>query len=66
MATSSGLGSQYYILISGRWFRGESLQGPWGFVAGSELPPDFAKIPLDNPKSTVLASVPGTPQAKRH
>src|SRR5208283_618771 len=24
----------------------------------------FAKIPLDNPKSTVLASVPGTPQAK--
>ena len=58
------LGAQYYILISGRWFRGASLQGPWTFVSGSELPPDFAKIPLDNPKSTVLASVPGTPQAK--
>jgi hypothetical protein len=57
-------GSQYYILISGRWFSGASLQGPWSFVAGSDLPPDFAKIPLDNPKSTVLASVPGTPQAK--
>ena len=28
-----------------------------------EMPPDFAKIPLDSPKSTVLASVPGTPQA---
>ena len=58
------LDAQYYILISGRWFSGASLQGPWTFVAGSNLPSDFAKIPLDNPKSTVLASVPGTPQAK--
>ena len=58
------LDTQYYILISGRWFSGASLQGPWTFVAGTNLPPDFAKIPLDNPKSTVLASVPGTPQAK--
>jgi hypothetical protein len=58
------LAGEYYILISGRWFRGDSLQGPWMFVSGSELPADFAKTPLDNPKSTVLASVPGTPQAK--
>ena len=58
------LGGQYYILISGRWFKGASLDGPWSFVSGDELPPDFAKIPLDSPKSTVLASVPGTPQAK--
>jgi hypothetical protein len=60
---------QYYILISGRWFRSASLsggipEGPWTFVDGNELPPDFAKIPLDSPKSTVLASVPGTPQAQ--
>ena len=58
------LSSQYYILISGRWFSGPSLNGPWTFVAGSDLPPDFAKIPLADPKSTVLASVPGTPQAQ--
>ena len=58
------LGGQYYILISGRWFKGASLDGPWSFVSGDELPPDFAKIPLDSPKSTVLASVPETPQAK--
>ncbi len=57
-------GGQFYILISGRWFQGASLDGPWTFVNGDDLPPDFAKIPLDNPKSTVLASVPGTPQAK--
>ncbi len=28
------------------------------------MPPDFAKIPVDSPKATVLASVPGTPQAQ--
>ena len=58
------LDGQYYILISGRWFKGASLDGPWIFEDGKDLPPDFAKIPLDNPKSTVLASVPGTPQSK--
>lgn len=54
----------YYILISGRWFKGASLDGPWIFVNGSELPKDFAKVPIDAPKATVLASVPGTPQSK--
>ena len=58
------LGSEYYILISGRWFKGASLGGPWTFVGGAEFPPDFAKIPKDSPKATVLASVPGTPESK--
>lgn len=58
------LNGQYYILISGRWFKGASLDGPWIFVDGKEMPPDFAKIPTDNLKATVLASVPGTPESK--
>jgi hypothetical protein len=58
------LGGEYYVLISGRWFKAPSLDGPWAFVGGTELPPDFAKIPQNSPKATVLASVPGTPQAK--
>jgi hypothetical protein len=58
------LSGRYYILISGRWFGAASLQGPWTFVSGSDLPTNFAKIPLTDPKSTVLASVPGTPQAQ--
>ena len=58
------LGSEYYILISGRWFKGASLEGPWTFVSGSDMPADFAKIPQDSPKATVLASVPGTPESK--
>jgi hypothetical protein len=58
------LGPEYYILISGRWFKGASLEGPWTFVAATEMPPDFAKIPTNNPKASVLASVPGTPESK--
>jgi len=55
--------SQYYVLISGRWFTSKSLQGPWAFVDGKALPGDFAKIPPNSPKANVLVSVPGTPQA---
>src|SRR5436309_12264361 len=58
------VGGQSYILISGRWFKGASLDGPWTFVNGKDLPADFAKIPTDSPKGTVLASVPGTSAAE--
>ncbi len=54
----------YYVPLSGRWYRAASLNGPWEFVDGKQLPADFAKIPLNNPKSEVLATVPGTPQAQ--
>ena len=59
------LGKQtYYVLISGRWFTAAALTGPWTFVAGKSLPPDFTKIPTDHPMADVLISVPGTPQAR--
>ena len=54
---------RYYVLLSGRWFSAQNLDGPWEFVAGSALPPDFARIPPGHAKSAVLASVPGTSQA---
>jgi hypothetical protein len=57
--------NEHYVLISGRWFRGKSLaQGPWEYVPHDKLPGDFAKIPETHPRGTVLASVPGTPQAQ--
>jgi len=55
---------QTYILISGRWFRASSLNGPWQFVPGNQLPADFANIPDESPKANVKASVPGTSQAE--
>jgi hypothetical protein len=59
------LGSQaYYVLISGRWFSGKALSGPWSFVPGKTLPADFAKIPASHPMADVLMSVPGTPQSR--
>ncbi len=54
--------NEYYILLSGRWFRSKAFGGPWTY-AGNDLPADFAKIPEDSPKGHVLASVPGTVQA---
>lgn len=56
------LQQQYYVLLSGRWFRARALDGPWSY-AGDALPPDFAKIPPNTPKAHVLASVPGTIEA---
>jgi len=53
-----------YLLLSGRWFRSASSDGPWEFVASDALPEDFAKIPDDSEKENVKAAVAGTPQAK--
>jgi hypothetical protein len=54
----------YYTLISGRWYRAFSLNGPWRYVASDNLPPDFSRIPPGSPAGVVLASVAGTPQAR--
>ena len=54
---------KFYYLVSGRWFRAASLDGPWSY-AGGNLPSDFAKIPPNGPGSDVLASVPGTQEAQ--
>jgi hypothetical protein len=53
---------QIYVLISGRWFRASSLDGPWTY-AGDSLPTDFKMIPEGNPSHDVLVSVPGTQEA---
>jgi hypothetical protein len=53
-----------YVLISGRWFQSSSLDGPWEFVSGAGLPPDFANIPDESPQENAKASVPGTRQAE--
>ena len=54
----------FYILLSGRWYTATTMNGPWKWIAGEKLPRDFSHIPPDNPKSAVLASVPGTVEAR--
>jgi hypothetical protein len=51
-----------YYLVAGRWFSAGSFTGPWIF-ATPNLPEVFKRIPLEHPRSRVLASVPGTAQA---
>lgn len=57
---------EYYLLASGRWYATKDLKrGPWRFVPGDQLPPDFAQVPEGSPKDGILAHVPGTPAARK-
>lgn len=51
---------QYYVLISGRWFKSKTLSGQWQYISSDKLPQDFARIPEGSAKDNVLASVAGT------
>ena len=51
-----------YYLVAGRWFSAADFTGPWTFATPT-LPEEFKKIPVEHPRSRVLASVPGTSQA---
>ena len=53
-----------YVLVSGRWFRATSFDGPWGFVRPDSLPAAFAKIPPALSSGDVLTSVAGTTEAQ--
>ncbi len=55
---------QYYVLLSGRWYKAANLNGPWQYIASNSLPADFTKIPEGSPKDNVLASVAGTQAAR--
>jgi hypothetical protein len=57
-----GRAGAVYYLVAGRWFSAKDFGGPWTF-ATPDLPADFQKIPLEHPRSRVLAAVPGTRQA---
>ncbi len=52
----------FYYLVSGRWFRAPTLDGPWSF-ASTDLPAEFGAIPADHPRGYVLSSVPGSREA---
>jgi hypothetical protein len=40
---------ELYVLISGRWFRAWTTDGPWEPVSSSDLPSDILAIPDDSP-----------------
>ena len=54
---------QIYVLLSGRWYRSASMDGPWAWVEPDKLPASFRKIPQSSAKADALTSVPGTSAA---
>jgi hypothetical protein len=53
-----------YLLLSGRWYRSKSTDGPWTFVRPDELPASFANIPPTSDIGGLRTSVAGTPEAE--
>ena len=53
-----------YVLLSGRWYRSKSTDGPWTFVRSDELPQSFADIPPASEIGGLRTSVAGTPEAE--
>lgn len=57
---------QYYVVLSGRWYRGRALADRWEWehVPNDQLPPGFARLQADGANGHVLPLVGGTPQAR--
>lgn len=58
------MGGTFYMLKSGRWFTSTSLSSGWKFIPAEELAKEFQKIQSGSAKDIVLASVPGTIEAR--
>lgn len=56
-------GGDMYILLSGRWFKSKSTQGPWAFVRADKLPTSFKDIPPESDIGGLRSSVAGTAEA---
>jgi hypothetical protein len=55
---------RYFVLLSGRWFAGRSLDGPWSFVASDDLPASFRSIPVEAEMGHLRVAVAGTEEAE--
>ncbi len=55
---------RFWVVLSGRWYRSDSLGGNWTWVEPDQLPESFRRIPKDSTKAAVLAFVPGTATAR--
>jgi hypothetical protein len=55
---------QFYVVLAGRWYHADSMNGPWDYQAANQLPPAFANIPDDSEQADSRVYVAGTPEAK--
>jgi len=55
---------KYYVLLSGRWYRGTAIDEEWEHVPSDQLPEVFSKIEEDSINGSVLSQIAGTQQAR--
>jgi hypothetical protein len=56
--------NNYFVLVSGRWFKSGSAAGPWTFVRSDQLPAGFKKIPVGSDIGQARVAVAGTGEAE--
>lgn len=56
-------GQLYYVVLSGRWYASETMNGPWTYVRSDKLPASFAKISPGSDRAEVRTFVAGTDEA---
>jgi hypothetical protein len=55
---------QFYIVLAGRWYYSDTLNGPWAYRASDALPAAFANIPQESGQADSRVYVAGTPEAR--
>jgi hypothetical protein len=56
--------NETFVLVSGRWYKATSLEGPWTAVRPDRVPADFKSIPSDSAVGEVRTFVAGTEEAE--
>jgi hypothetical protein len=55
---------QFYVVLAGRWYHADTLNGPWSYRAADQLPPAFAEIPRQSDQADARVHVAGTEEAR--
>jgi hypothetical protein len=54
---------RFFLVLSGRWYESEALEGPWNYVPADSLPQSFAQIPPESDLAHLRVHVAGTEEA---
>ncbi|MGL1931309.1 MAG: hypothetical protein OCC45_06060 [Desulfotalea sp.] len=55
---------EYYLIISGRWYKAKRMIGNWTYVPSDQLPSAIVNIPKDSEYSDARSYIAGTDEAK--
>ncbi len=55
---------KFYIVLAGRWYESDALNGPWNYRQADQLPAAFANIPENSSQADSRVYVAGTDEAR--